>query len=163
MSLTRRRFVQAASLSLLASTTLPSALAEAGAATQDPTFRAENLIAFNGVSIKAFEPLIGEEFAASSGHHSLGSLTLLSVSEVVAAKAPTKPQMVGRVPQPLQQSITGFTLRFQGSGTAMPQGTYILRNPSIGSLPLLLVPSHAGAGPATYTAVFNFLNAGGRT
>jgi hypothetical protein len=164
MSLTRRRFVQAATLSLLARTTLPGALAEGRPVIEDPTFGPENLTALTDVSLKTFEPLIGETFTASSGHHSLGSLRLLSVSEVAPTNAlATKPRMVGRVPQPSQQSLTGFTLRFQGSGAAMPQGTYLLRNASVGSIPLLLVPSHAGAGPATYTAVFNFLNSTGRT
>ena len=161
MSLTRRRFVQAATLSLLARTA--PAFAEVSPETTDPTFAPENLTALTGVSIKTFEPLIGETFIASSGHHSMGSLTLLSVSGVAPTKTPAaKPRMAGRLPQPSQQSLTGFTLRFQGLAAAMPQDTYLLRNASVGSIPLLLVPSHAGPGPATYTAVFNLLNPAGR-
>lgn len=164
MSLTRRRFVQAATLSLLAKSALTSAFAEVSSATTEPTFAPENLTALNGVSTKTFESLIGEAFTASSGHRSMGSLTLLSVTEIAPTKASAaKPRMAGRVPQPAQQSLTGFTLRFEGLGSAMPQGTYLLRNASVGIIPLFLVPSHAGAGPATYTAVFNFLNPAGPT
>jgi hypothetical protein len=158
MSLTRRRFVQGASLSLLAGTSIPAVLAQAVSGAKDAAFDPENLSAFSGISIRTFEPLVGETFAVTSGHAGHPALTLISVKEVVPPSPEAHPlPMVGRVPQPSRQPLTGFTLRFVGSGPDLQQDTYTLQNRSIGSISLLLVPSGPGTAPATYTAVFNLL------
>jgi hypothetical protein len=158
MSLTRRRFVHAASLSLLAGAAIPPALAQALSNPQDPAFSAENLNAFNGISIGTFKPLVGESFAATSSHHVGSSLTLISVREgVTPSPDPVTPATVGPVARPAPQPLTGFTLRFEGAGPDLPQDTYILRNRSLGSISLFLVPSGPGTSPTTYTAVFNQL------
>ena len=54
MSLTRRRFVQGASLSLLAGTSIPAVLAQAVSGAKDAAFDPENLSAFSGISIRTF-------------------------------------------------------------------------------------------------------------
>ena len=160
MSLTRRCFLQSATLTMLGCAVLPASLAESQASSQCETFRPESLVAFNGISQQTFERLLGERFAVSSGGHSLGAMTLISVTELVPHKSAAKnPRMVGRVSQASSPHFTGFALRFQGTGPALSQGTYTMQNPSVGELPLLLVPSGPGATPDTYTAIFGFLAA----
>ena len=158
MTFTRRRFVQAASLSLIAGTALRSSLAQAISATKDETFSPENLNAFNGVSLKTFEPLVGESFSVRSGGVSQGWLTLISVSDAAAVSpASTALPMVGSVPKLAGKPLSGFALRFEGSGPKLQQGTYTLQSHNIGSISLLLVPSGPGTARTTYTAVFSFV------
>jgi len=143
---------------MLGSAILPASLAESQASSQDETFRPERLVAFNGISQQTFERLVGERFAVSSGGRSFGAMTLISVTELAPHKSAAKsPRMVGRVSQSSSRHFTGFAVRFQGTAPALSQGTYTMRNPSVGELPLLLVPSGPGATPHTYTAVFGFL------
>lgn len=162
MSVTRRRFVEVASLSLLAGAALPAAFAQDGAGTKDEAFSSENLLALNDASQKTFERFIGERFAIRNTKQALGSLTLLSVEAAPPAPAPAK-HMVGRVPKASPKSLPGFWLRFQGSGGALPQGTYTFRNAGLGSFPLFIVPSGPGVTPHTYTAVFTLLVEPGRS
>jgi hypothetical protein len=160
MSISRRRFVRSAALSALAGTALRSAWARPGLASKDETFSPENLVALNGISMQTFQSLAGESFTVSSGGRVLGSVTLISVTGFkLPAALPNKPRVmvVGRLPLTTTQLLSGFSVRFQGSGATLPQGTYTLANNSIGSLPLLLVPSGPGSSPNTYTAVFNLL------
>lgn len=148
MSLSRRHFVQLGSLSLLAGTVLPAAFAQDE--TDDETFSPEKLANLDGVSRQAFEPYIGERFSISQERKPLGKLTLIAVSELASAA-------LGAKKAPSAQTLTGFTLRFQGSGGVLPQGTYILSQPAMGEFPLFLVPAGPGVNPPTYTAIFNKL------
>ncbi len=157
MSLTRRRFIQTASLSVLASAACPAAFAQSKIEPKDDLFSPEHLTVFNGVSQQTFESLIGESFAVSDAGRSLGSLTLLSVAATTPAPDATKLPMVVRLPKPSQESLTGFSLRFQGSGAALEQGTYTLEQGTLGSFPLFIVPAGSGVKPPTYTAIFNLL------
>jgi hypothetical protein len=160
MSVTRRCFLQSATLTMLGGAVLPASLSESRASGQRQTFRPESLVGFNGISQHTFERLVGERFAVSSGVHSLGAMTLISVTDLAPHKSAAKNlRMVGRLPQPSSQHFTGFAVRFQGTGSELAQGTYTLRNPSVGELPLLLVPAGPGATPHTYTAVFGFIAA----
>jgi Domain of unknown function (DUF6916) len=166
MPISRRRFVHSATLSVLAGAALRPAWSQMGLDLSTATFGSENLVAFNGLSMQTFQALKGEAFTVSSGDQALGSMTLLSVTEYVLPTPSTvKNRPIVLVRQPLRpaQSLSGFSVQFQRSGAALPQGTYTLQNDSIGSLPLLLVPSSAGTSPTTYTAVFNFLVAPGTT
>lgn len=151
MSLTRRRFIETASLSLLATTVLPAALAS----QKDQTFNSDGLALLDSLSRQTFEPYIGERFQVSDANV---SLVLLSVTAAPGPSEGAKLHMVGRVPKPSQQALTGFSLRFQGSGTPLKQGTYKLKNASLGTFPLFLVPSGPGVSPLRYTAVFNLLS-----
>ena len=160
MSVTRRCFLQSATLTMLSGAVLPASLSESQASSQGETFRPESLVAFSGISQRTFQRLVGERFAVSSGVHSLGAMTLISVTELTPHKSAAKsPRMVGRLPKPSSQHFTGFAVRFQGTGSELSQGIYTLRNPSVGELPLLLVPSGPGLTPHTYTAVFGFVAA----
>jgi Domain of unknown function (DUF6916) len=155
MSPTRRCFLQSATLTMLSGAVLPASLAESQASRQGQTFRPESLVAFNGISQHTFERLVGERFTVSSGGRSLGVMTLISVTDLVPHKPPAKsPRMVGRAVVSSSRHFTGFAVRFQGTAPALSQGTYTMRNPSVGELPLLLVPSGPGASPHTYTAIF---------
>ncbi|HEX4007809.1 MAG TPA: hypothetical protein VHX60_16665 [Acidobacteriaceae bacterium] len=153
MSFTRRHFVQAASLTLIASAAYRSGMAQAVSDAQDETFSPDNLNLYNGISVKTFEPLVGENFSVKSARGPQGSLVLISVQKAGSASSEGT---AGRVPKSAGESLSGFTLRFEGPGPGLPQGTYTLRNHNIGSLPLLLVPSGPGMATTTYTAVFNF-------
>jgi hypothetical protein len=153
MSVTRRRFVEVASLSLLAGAALPAAFAQDGVGEKTEPFSSENLLVLNDASQKTFERFIGERFAIRNAERALGSLTLLSVEAAPPIPAPAK-HMVGRVPKAAPRSLTGFSLRFQGSGGTLPQGTYTFRNAGLGSFPLFIVPSGPRVTPHTYTAVF---------
>jgi len=145
---------------MLGGAVLPASLAESPASSQRETFRPESLVAFNEISQQTFERLVGERFTVSSGGHSHGEMTLISVTQLVPHKPAAKnPRMVGRVSHVSSRRFTGFAVRFRGIGPALPQGTYTMRNPSVGELPLLLVPSGPGAAPHTYTAVFGFVAA----
>jgi len=158
MSLTRRRFIETASLSLLASAALPAAFAQRNSELMNETFSPDRLTVFNGVSLQTFQRLIGERFSVSSNGRSLGSLTLLSVTSSASAPAVAKITMTGRVPAPAQQVSSNFYARFQGSGATLPQDTYTLRNAGLGAFALFIVPSGPGVASPTYTAVFNLLN-----
>ena len=164
MSISRRRFVRSTALSALAGAALRSAWARPGMASKDVSFTPENLIALNGVSMRTFQSLAGENFTVSSGDRTLGAMTLLSVTEFAPPPAPPlkmRTLVAARVPRTATQSLSSFSVRFLGSGAALPQGTYTLANDSIGSMPLLLVPSGAGSSQNTYTAVFNLLMTSG--
>jgi len=156
MSLTRRRFVEMSSLSLLAGVAIPNAISQDDTRVQDDPFSADNLLALNEASQKTFERFIGERFTIRNAKRALGSLTLISVEAAPPVPAPAK-RMVGRVPKVLPQSATGFSLRFRGSGGELPQGTYTFRNAGLGSFPLFIVPAGPRVTPPTYTAVFTLL------
>jgi hypothetical protein len=169
MSLTRRRFIETASLTLLASAALPNVFAQTGHDPKDDTFDSDRLTIFYGVSPLTFKSLIGESFKVSSENRSLASWELLSVTEEDPTKPaanmdgePVKSQaklpIVGRQPKPSKQTSRIFSLRFQGRGTPLPQGTYTLHHDALGSFPLLVVPTRPAGSPMTYLAIFNLLN-----
>jgi hypothetical protein len=169
MSISRRRFVRSAALSVLAGAALRSAwaqpaLASKDAASKDLSFTPENLTAFNGISMQTFQSLAGETFTVSAGDRVLGSVILLSVTEFApppASRLTMRTLVTARMPRTATQSLSSFSVRFLGSGAALPQGTYTLANDSVGSMPLLLVPSGPGSPQDTYTAVFNLLMTSG--
>lgn len=154
MSLSRRHFVQLSSLTLLAGTVLPAAFAQEQEETDDETFSPEKLANLDGVSRQAFEPYVGERFAISLDGKSLGRLTLIEITELSASTGGAKPGKKNAAPA---QTLTGFALRFQGSGGVLPQGTYIFSQSALGEFPLFLVPAGPGVQPPTYTAIFNKL------
>ena len=146
MSLSRRHFVQIASLSLPAGAAFPKALAQEA---EDERFSPENMAAFECMTRQSFEPYLRERFSISLAGKPLGRLTLIEVTEIKSnSQSPLRP-------------LTAFALRFQGSGGLLPQETYTLSQPALGSFPLLLVPCAAGAATPTYTAIFTqFATAG---
>jgi hypothetical protein len=153
MSLSRRGFIETASLSLLATTILPAALAQ----PKNAIFSSNNMGLLAELTEQDFEGLIGGRFTVSGSNGSLGWLTLLSVTTAPPPASASKLRMVGHVPPLSTQKLTGFSLRFRGTGAALSQGTYTLEFSSLGSFPLFLVPSGPGVNPPSYTAIFNRL------
>ena len=163
MSLTRRRFIETASMSFLASAALPAAFAQRNTAAENMTFSPERLTVFNGVSIKTFDRMIGEKFAISDNGRSLGFLTLLSVTaDTSTPPAPTtalrSATIAGPRPKFAPQAANSFSVRFAGLGAPLEQGTYTLQNAGVGTFSLFIVPCGPGATTTTYTAVFNLLS-----
>lgn len=159
MSLSRRRFVRAATLSLLAGAAAPFLTAQSLSAAQD-TFSPGNLTILGGLSKSDFDSLIGERFTVSSGHRKLDSLRLISVNETKPTPAYGEtPGSTARLTKTPRQTVTGFTLRFAGSAAPLPQDTYTVENGNLGRFALFLVPSGPGAPANTYTATFSYLAA----
>jgi len=157
MSLTRRRFVEAASLTLLASAARPISFAQSISGAADEPFSAENVASLEGVSEETFKPFIGESFSVHQGNRKLETLTLRSVTSAPEAKSESKLPTAGRTLKPAEQVVKSFSLRFRTSGTSLPQGTYILKNERMGSLSLFIVPGGPKMDPRTYTATFSLL------
>jgi hypothetical protein len=156
MSLTRRRFIETASLTLLASSVLPAPFAQSLAGLKNSPFKPENLSVLDGVSVETFKPFIGESFAVTQDGREICSLTLLSVTSATTAP-PSTVTRVGIVPKPSSQLITSFSLRFRGSGAPLTQDTYTLDSDRLGSFPLFIVPAATGVTAPTYTATFTLL------
>lgn len=154
MSLTRRRFIETGSISLLATAVLPRSFASN---IQDSRFSPEGIVALDSSSQQLFTKLIGESFTVSLNGSSKGSLTLISVTSAAPASAAVKATLIGKTPVLPPKPVACYSIRFQRSGTPLPQETYTLHNNGIGTFPLFIVPAGPGAKPDTYTAVFNHL------
>jgi hypothetical protein len=159
----RRFFLRNAALSLLAVKLPFSAFAQNHLNGQGNDFDPESLALFAGVSRQTFEPWIGSRFRLSLNNKSLGSLVLLSVREI-SGDAKEAPDDATEIPRAgpahgasHQSAITSFSLRFQGTGAALPQNTYMLAHDWLGSFPLFLVPSGRKGTGSTYTAVITLL------
>jgi hypothetical protein len=162
MSITRRRLLQGASLSCLASIISPWALAQNDSVTEKDTYSPENLAIFNVVNREMFEQCIGSSFQVSLNGKPLGSLLLLSVEELTPhaheLPEPRALERVGSVPRPATETeVTSFALQFQRPGAALPQNTYLLSQHWLGTFPLFLVPSGASGAKQMCTAVFSLL------
>jgi len=159
MPFSRRSFVQNATLTILAGSVIPSASAQTAATTKGEPLHFGNPISLKGVSGKSFEPLIGQNFTLTAADKPMGSLRLIAIEDLTPVSNPDSQRfMVGRVPVTSpRQPIACFALRFQGQEPHLPQDTYTLRNPRIGSIALFLVPSSDQPAPAKYTAFFSLL------
>ena len=105
MSLTRRRFVEAASLTLLAGAVRPVSFAQSISGPADDTFSAENVAALEGVSEETFKPFIGESFSIHQGNRKIESLTLRSVTSAPEAASESKLPTAGRTSKPVEQAV----------------------------------------------------------
>ncbi|HLJ50889.1 MAG TPA: hypothetical protein VKU01_32990 [Bryobacteraceae bacterium] len=104
-----------------------------------------------------FTPLVNGGFAVRLQSGGTTWLTLLAVEDRTWKPPAYQPAMV--IPSYLKltapRQLDTFALRFSGSGEPLPQGTYVLDNPSTGRFELFLVPSQS----STYTAIINRLPA----
>jgi hypothetical protein len=157
MSLTRRRFIEAASLTLLASSAPAVAFAQSVSGLKQGTFSAEEVAVLDDISEETFAPLIGESFAVSQGNRRLEPLTLLSVTSAAKPNPPSTLSKARNTLKPPEQTVNCFSLRFKSSGESLTQGTYTLTNASLGSFPLFIVPGSRETSPHSYTATFNRL------
>ncbi len=158
MSLNRRRFVESASLTLLASAALPTAFAQHISGRKGDPFNPENPDVLANASEENFKPFIGESFAVMKAGQRVDSLTLVEVTAAApppsASNAGTAPGLP-RVPTP---AVTSFSLRFRGLGASiLPEGTYTVKNRVLGSFPLFLSATGPATDPRRYTATFTLL------
>jgi hypothetical protein len=165
MTPTRRLFIQNAAFSVIAATLFPAAFAQKPPKSQGQTFNPDDLTALDGVSMQTFEAWIGSSFRVSLNNKTLSQLVLLSVEEMNtgAKEESSAGQAVIRRTSPVSQAppgpaVTSFALRFQGSGAALKQNTYLLSHNWLGNFPLLLVPSGLSGSRPTCTAVFSMLD-----
>lgn len=150
MNLSRRRAIQLASMSAIA-TAAGSAFA-AGAAQSEKIFSDQNLTLYANMSAATFQPWVDTDFTLSSQRRGIDTLVLKSVSDLTAL-APPASDAASRVKEASTGTpVTGFMLKFQGRGPAQPQDTYVLTNHALGSFSAFLVP--AGSGRPEYTAIF---------
>jgi hypothetical protein len=145
VTVTRRNFLESATVTVLAGAVLPRVFAQSS--TGSSSF-------FDNISAETFKPFVGDKFSIAANGRSLGSLTLIAVTQEPQAKPVTT--SAGSVSKSTALDLDTFTLRFRGSGAALPQETYTLSQLSLGSFPLFLVPGSSGGTP-TYTAVFSRL------
>jgi hypothetical protein len=154
-------------MSALVTAVGPVAFAASAGSQNDPRFNDSNLAALDNLSLEFFEPWLGAKFKASSPARQT-TLTLISAAgfpaEPAGSSASTPPNRnaTGKVLSGLPPEassgakVKGFSLRFQGSGSILPQDTYTLSNSAVGIFSVFLVPcGKAGAAPA-YTAIFAY-------
>jgi hypothetical protein len=156
MSLSRRQFVYAASLSVVAASASPSLFAQDEAQEASETITDEGAATLATLSLRDFEGLIGARFSISLPGQSLGKVTLIAATAADPVKPSHTPHMAGQVAEPIQgRALESFSLRFQGAGGTLPQDTYLMEQSSLGAFPLFLVPEGpAGSHHPTYLAVF---------
>ncbi|MGC1297267.1 MAG: hypothetical protein WA869_19740 [Alloacidobacterium sp.] len=161
MNPTRRSFLHGAALAVLTSTLSPLALAQRRLESKSEVMD-ENLSIFDHVSTETFEEWIGSSFKLSLNGKLVDTLVLVSVKKSNSPEALSSSKgsrMVGKIPgASIGPSISSFSLRFRGTGNALPQDTYTLNHSWLGAFPLFLVPSGIGGARSTYTATFNVLN-----
>ncbi len=165
MSLTRRRFLESASLTVLASAALPAAFAQSTHGLKDDPFSPEAADVLANASEETFKPLIGESFEVMKGGGRLDTLTLQEVNPAAFKPAASKPRAEGASAAESRiaakapgQAVNSFALRFHGSGAStLPEGTYTVDNEALGSFPLFLAPTGPDSDPHRYTAYFSLL------
>lgn len=156
MSLSRRQFVYVGSLSVVATSAIPSLFAQDEAHAASETFTDEGSATLATLSLGDFEGLIGERFSISLAGRSLGKLTLIAATATDPFKPSLMPRVAGQVTEPVPgRAVEGFSLRFQGAGGTLPQDTYLMEESSLGAFPLFIVPEGPGGSKRpTYLAVF---------
>jgi hypothetical protein len=150
VKLSRRRAIQLASMSAFAAAA-GSAFA-AGGSQSDKVFSDQNLSLYGNLSAATFQPWVDTDFAVSGQKGAKDTMTLKSVSDLTALELATNGATGQTNGSPSPRQVTGFMLKFQGTGAALPQDTYVLSNHALGSFSAFLVP--AGSGRPHYTAIF---------
>jgi hypothetical protein len=164
MSLTRRRFLETASLTLVAATAVPRGFAQRAGRLKDDPFSIEKQDFLQNATEETFKPLIGESFALMQGSAQVASLTLLSVAKPAPLTSPGKDQstpvkvLAGPSPRVAAPGINSFVLHFRSSSReTLPQATYTVTNRSVGTFALFLTPSDLSLNSHEYVAAFSLL------
>jgi hypothetical protein len=130
-----------AALAVLTSTLSPLALAQRRLESKSEVMD-ENLSIFDHVSTETFEQWIGSSFKLSLNGKLVDTLVLISVKKSNSPEAlngSRASRMVGKIPSAsIAPSISSFSLRFRGTGNALPQDTYTLTHSWLGAFPLFL-------------------------
>jgi len=142
MSISRRLFIKTGALAaVIAGISLKPGLLALG---QEPT-----------VSLPASDPLSNYTQATFEQYvNSIFTLRGRKTIEVVLTKVEdTLPAKVSRT-----GGRESFALHFRGGGTALPQDTYVIEHPSLGTFMMFLVPTTTDEnGAQGYVAVVNRL------
>ena len=157
MSLSRRRFIESASLTLLAGAARPVAFAQMVPRSSVDPFQDKNLSLLDHASAETFQPLVGEFFLVMRGNQQLESLILESVTSAEQPPSPSRVSKMTLSSKPAKEIVSSFALHFRGSGQSLSQGTYTMKNHTLGSLALFIVPGGPGMNPNTYTSTFTLL------
>jgi len=158
MSQTRRRFIESASLTLMASTVIPRVFAQSASTRKDDPFSQENSDVLANASEETFKPFIGETFAVMQAGRRLESLTLLDVTRNELAPPATKARAAERAPKPPEQAVKSFSLQFEGTGRPrLAQQIYAVENSRLGRFPLFLTPGNPEVSSQRYVASFSLL------
>ena len=149
-------------MAVLTSTLSPLAAAQRRLESKSEVMDDEALSIFDHVSTETFEQWIGSSFKLSLKGRLVDTLVLISVKKInpqEALSSSKASKMVGKIPgaASIGPSISSFSLRFRGTGDALPQDMYTLTHSWLGAFPLFLVPSGTGGTRSTYTATFNVL------
>jgi hypothetical protein len=150
MPVSRRGFIFAGQ-TLLAAAAFPLKIFGASG----PEFGSSNTPHLAFWNKATFQPLVSSSFGVRSGSLTTAWLTLLSVEDMnpktsaQGASAVFKPNSLKSRPA----VVDTFALHFQGTGEALPQGTYELEHHTLGNFSLFIVP----AGVATYAAVISHI------
>lgn len=133
-SLSRRSFVACSAVALAGAAFLKGEIADAAAASVP-----RSLVSLD---LATFKKCVGQEFRA---RHGLGLTGFKLVSTQVSGSST-------KTTNPAQEC---FMLSFRRvQGTAIPQGSYSLSNPTLGNFSLFVVPN-GDAAKQYYTAVIN--------
>ena len=154
MPVSRRGFIFAGQ-TLLAAAALPMKFFAASV----PEAGVSNTPNMTSWTKNTFQPLVSSSFRVHTGQLANTWLTLLSVQDM-NAKTPAASGAAGFALSLLKTRpavLDTFALHFQGTGEALPQGTYELEHHTLGKFSLFIVPS----GATTYTAVISHLLNGG--
>jgi hypothetical protein len=152
MSVTRRKFLERATVTALAGAVLPVAFAQSGSGGKMSSSATDQDSFFDGISAETFKPFIGDKFSVALYGRSRGSITLVAVSQSKPAASVGINGSKSTTPE-----LDTFTLTFEGSGAKLPQETYTLSQLSLGSFPLFLVPLPKSSAAPMYSAVFNLI------
>ena len=151
MALSRRNMLRLGPSLLAAAATPWQALAESGAEGDQ----------LASLSRPDFAAVVNSTFEASTAKGIRAWMTLAAVDDLKAPPPENEDQFAVRwkgVRRPTPRT-EGFTLKFSAFTDPLPQDTYSLNHPTLGSFALLLVPS----GPSAYAAIINRLVIGPRT
>ena len=142
MSISRRVFIKTAALAaVLAGISLKPGLL---ALAQEPTVALPASDPLSNYTQATFAQYVNSIFTLR-GPKTI-EVTLTSVEDTLPAKAS---RAGGR---------ESFTLHFRGGGTALPQDTYVIEHPSLGTFRMFLVPTTTDEnGAQGYVAVVNRL------
>jgi len=149
MSITRRKFLKAgtlvalsAAIPLRVSGQQPRKVNDGNPIDQSKDVAADPLSSYNRA---AFESYLNSIFRLYTGYSTI-DVALVEVKDLMPGAATT------------QTGAECFSLLFRGGSVALPQNTYKIEHPSLGTFPLFLVPGKPDDnGAQSFVAIINRL------
>ena len=149
MSITRRKFLKAGTLAALTAAIplrvigqQPRKVNDGNPIDQSKDATADPLSSYNRA---AFESYLNSSFRLYTGYSTI-DVALVEVKDLMPGAATT------------QTGAECFSLLFRGGSVALPQNTYKIEHPSLGTFPLFLVPGKPDDnGAQSFVAIINRL------